>query len=291
MDFKGLLDSAGKAVKDAADTSAKLIQKKLEEKKHRDKLLEYKREILNHLSTPQLETLGRYHAVYPKEPIDPNDYISERKGPKKKFVPNRADWIDTLTGHVTSVELIEWCQKNRIYQINPIVEGRRNYMKANKINDEGVKVELDESEFTPSQKENSAQPLQVQKPAKPEMRPLVKEILDRLEAMPVPKNFSNEEQAHYFVTGQLSAWFPSLSVKDEGNRKEVDVLVDDNIAIEIKNFINQNPSGEIQRLVGQINLYSSKYEAYIVLIFGGNQGQRNEIRRGASHDNVYIVIK
>jgi ERCC4-type nuclease len=80
-------------------------------------------------------------------------------------------------------------------------------------------------------------------------------------------------------------------VRDEANRKEVDLLIDDKIAIEIKNFVEQNPEGEVTRLLGQISRFAPRYEAYIVVIFGGSEYHKNEIKRSAKNDNVITIIK
>ena len=69
MGLEDLLGKAAGIAKGAADSGAKAVGKRAEELRHNSKLMDYKRQILNSLSTGQLKGLAGYYAIEPSEPL------------------------------------------------------------------------------------------------------------------------------------------------------------------------------------------------------------------------------
>ncbi len=120
---------------------------------------------------------------------------------------------------------------------------------------------------------------------------LIDDLLTKLERLP-RQRFANEERSHYYLWGKLEEWYPNLRRIDEAHGKEIDILLNDQIAIEIKNFTEDSVESELNRLIGQITRHSNKYKYYVAIIFGGTGAHKKEIEALPKEiDNVFVVVK
>ena len=299
MDFGKLLGKAGEAIKGAADKTGQVIAEKAEETNHHNKLMDFKIQILRFLTMPQLNNLANRYGVQPKpapsfgnydRPFEGTMWDDRTKSKPKKYIPTRDDFINALMDKITAADIIDWCQHNRIYGIDGLIEGRRAYMKRHNIDETGKKLpNIDKPEII-----SGPEPVQnilVPKQEAYSHSDMVKGVIERIETMTVPKKFPNEYGAHIFLWTKLCDWYPDR-VKDEADRKMVDICIDEKVAIEVKNFINPSNDAEITRLSGQASRFARKYEAYIVVIFGGSDYDKQEVLRACGHlSNVFVVIK
>ena len=286
----GLGDILGKVV----DRTGQFVKETSTQMKHQSRLNEYKRQILNQLSTDELRHLCNHFAKEPKPPMDINSMDMAMMGdvPRKKtkFVPVRDDYIRTLMNELKASDIIDWCRSQRNRRVEPIIVGRMAYMKQNNIGENGAR-RADDAVEEPTEGQTSTPPIDA--PSQPVRNETVSELIEKLEALPRTYNFANEERAHYWLLSKLEEWFPNR-VLDEPNRREVDMSIDGKIAIEVKNFIEANPQHEINRLRGQITGFAHKYDAFIVVVFGGAETHRREIMDMVSRygiKNVEVVLK
>ena len=286
----GLTDIFGKV----ANRTGQFIKETSTQMGHQTRLKEYKRQILNQLSTDELKHLCNHFAKEPKPPMDINDMnmtmLSDTPRKKSKFIPVRDDYIRALMNELNTSDIIDWCRSQRNRRVEPIIVGRTAYMKQHNIDEKGTR----RTDDAIREQQNQDQPVtsHVDTQSQPIRNETISELIEKLEALPRTYNFANEERAHYWLLSKLEEWFPNR-VLDEPNRKEVDISIDGKIAIEIKNFIEANPQQEINRLRGQITGFAHKYDAYIIVIFGGAENHRHEIMDMVSRygiKNVEVVL-
>jgi len=280
-------------LKDIASGIGKWVEEKSEDLKHREKLLQYKEQILEKLSTGQLKSLCDYYGKEPQSTEEPVFALyDEQPRKQKKFVPTRADYLDAASNGIAAQDIIDWCRERRIHEIDALVEGRTAYKKKQHINDRGNKVLDTEIESEPAREivgGSSAERI-IQEPEKPKLaKSTASDLIERIEKMP-SRRFNDENDAKYFLLAKLEEWFPNR-VTPEGRRGEVDLLVDDKIGVEIKNFRKHN-TAQMQRLIGQTRLYAKNYDAYIVVLFDGKEEQRQQLlRENEDRNNIFVILK
>jgi hypothetical protein len=170
---------------------------------HQKKLKEYKQNILNTLSTGQLKSLAGYYAFEPRELLN----FSNQS--RRKFIPTRDDYIQVIMNNLGTIEIIEWCRKQRIYQIEQIVSGREAYMKKEGINERGVRININSEQsftskqLTPINTTETKQQESTESHIEWEPSSIVKEIVSRIEKMTVTRRFQNELAAHMFLLSKL----------------------------------------------------------------------------------------
>lgn len=276
------------------DSTGKFLKEKNEQMTHNAKLREFKRQILNQLSTPELKFLCSHYAIEPRPLMDANamNYAFFEETPKKttKFVPTRDDYLNTLMNKLKTSDIIDWCRNQRIRRVESIIIGRTAYMKQHRLDENGEKRM---EEYAGEDVSSSISPnTSLSQLTRPIQNETVSHLIEKLEALPRNNSFANEDRAHWWLLGKLQEWFPNRVV-DEPNRKEADMSIDGKIAIEIKNFIEANPQQEIIRLSGQITNYAHHYETYVVVIFRGEENHKNQIMDMVNRcgvKNVEVVL-
>ena len=309
MGLGDILGSAAKIAKDAAGTGAKALADKAEQMKHQRKLVDYHRQICATLTPGQLKALLNTYAIEPKEPIDLSGnaealFGNNPRRHKKKWVPNRDDYVNAYM-RIPVEDVIKWSRRQHIGQIEALAHGRDVYLSKHGIDEHGTKMDtggLGEpvhslvSAYQPTAPQpTKAVPIPTSKvrvePDVWEPSPLVNEIVAKIKSMQITMDFKQEKDAQIFLYASICNWYPNRVNRMEGRRREVDILIDDKIGIEVKKYMpGKDIKNEYNRLFGQMR-YANNYEAYIIVIFGGAEYHQAELMKEAKGKRVIVIIK
>lgn len=284
-----------------------------EEQRHYNKLMAYKEQIIEKLSTKQIISICDFNGIEPKDSgesvnlnalnVFSSEYGKFDKPKKKKFVPQRGDYVKSLVDKVPANDIIDYCRKRGFNEIETLAKGREEYMEKNGIDPKGKKLAINEKEILQSQNEavqpvkstSFVEPVAVKAPSlitdQYVPTPLFNPLFEDLEKMPLLKKFKDESELHMSMHMYLAMKYPER-VKDEPDRRVADLQVD-NIAIELKHFAGKtSKSSEIMRLIGQMSMFADRFEAYIIVLYGGTESDKQQLipHDKTARKNIRIVL-